>query len=523
MGWTTGPSLLGVPGWLSGHPHPGRGTWLFGTWDGAVRRFDAMDNEGDALSKGERIFKNTLWLSLAGVLGKGLSAFSMIYVARVLEPNAFGQLNFAMAIVSYFAVMNGMGLDVVGCRTIARNRESASDYIGRIVTIRVFLGICAFFLLTLTALWVPRLAQVRLLILLVGLSLFPSALKVDWAFRGAEKMQHIAMAETLGQTLYAGAILLIVRSANDVMKIPLIQAISALLPAVVLLYIGVRIFGVICLRIDVSSWLALLKESFPIGLSAFMIAMLFGLDTTMLGLLRTTAEVGEYSAAYKIVWCLSGFFFAYFDAIFPTYSSYYKVSPGGLKEVVEYSIRLMSMILIPLATGGTMLAKPIMNVVYGGKYDSAVPVLQILLWSLVGMFMGAVFAVSLLGCDRQRAYFKIACARAAGVVGLNTILIPRWGMIGASVATLISEVVGVPVYRRALQQIVRVRLARHIYRPVVASACMALFLFWLRGSEMHVVFRIVGGVGIYWVALYGIGGVTKEEVGSIKRLWFAIR
>lgn len=79
-------------------------------------------------------------LTMADAFVKFLGAVNIAYLARILGPEDFGKMNFALAIVGYFAMLSQFGLNTVGVRQVARDRTTMRTYIKHIVSLKVFLG-----------------------------------------------------------------------------------------------------------------------------------------------------------------------------------------------------------------------------------------------------------------------------------------------------------------------------------------------------------------------------------------------
>jgi O-antigen/teichoic acid export membrane protein len=78
--------------------------------------------------------------------------------------------------------------------------------------------------------------------------------------------------------------------------------------------------------------------------------------------------------------------------------------------------------------------------IYGGAYVEAVRPLQILLITSSVIFLNVALVNPLLAWDRQTEYMKIIAVGALANVVMNVLLIPRFGIRGAAVATLLAEI-----------------------------------------------------------------------------------
>jgi len=477
------------------------------------------ENDGGRLNPAQRIVKNFLSLSVATIFTQLLGFITIPYLARVLGPGNFGKLNFASAISGYFSLIGNFGLSILGTRELARNKDTVEYYTGNVLALKLCLSVLSFGLLLLLVAFINKPLQIKYLILLYGLALFPSALLIDWVFQGMERMEYIGVSRIFGVILNVGLVLLLIKSSEQLLLVPCFSVLASFFSLGFLIFVFIRHFGKFRLKFNLISWKSLIKQALPIGFSSVMVLIIYNIDTIMLGFTRSNEEVGYYNAAYKIIFLLIFANVAYHDAIFPTISDYYKTSVDSLKKLLSITEKLIVTIAIPLAIGGTILAKPIMNLIYGAKYNGGIIAFQILIWAVAAIYILMGYARGLWACDRQNKYFMVVSIQAAANTVLNIMLIPSIGLIGAAVTTVVSEFLGCSLYYREFSKIVRVSFHNHIPKPLVASIVMALFLiFGLKWVHLNIFWLIAGGASVYSVFFYLIGGITKEEIKLIRSI-----
>lgn len=463
----------------------------------------------------QRIAKNFLFLAVAGVIAGLISFVATVYLARVLGPGDFGKINFAIAIIAYFMLIANLGLPMLGTREIARDKDKIGDYVGHIVAMRLAFAAMAFFLLLLFVFLINKPLEVKYLIILFGLGLFPFALQLLWLFQGIEKMEYMAISQIIGAILYVAAIFYFIRSPEQLLAVPLIYVICMLfLPALFLAFIFVRHFGIVKPKFEASFWKSLLWQALPMGFSFIMVQIYYNFDTIMLGFMRSNEEVGFYNAAYRIIFLLLPLGGFYYTAIFPVISNYYKTSLESLQRLLSGTAKLMVTIGLPLAIGGTILAKPLMSLIYGSEYNSGIIAFQILIWAVTITWIGGAYGNSLIACDRQNKVAVRVAIGAAGNIVLNLILIPPYGIVGASIATVFTEGIVFLLMYREFNKITRVSLNSYILRPIITSLGMGAFLYFCSG--WNVLLLILLGAAIYFMILFLIGGITKGEIRLIR-------
>ncbi|MFC1914661.1 flippase [Chloroflexota bacterium] len=474
------------------------------------------------MNTAHRIIKNTGSLLISEVIGSLLTFTATVYIARVLGPGDFGKISFAIAIIFYFTLIADPGLSILGTRQVARDKEKIKDYVGSTLTLRLCLATIGFVLLLLVALFINKPLEIKYIIILYGLGLIPIGLSFAWVFRGVEKMEYIGLGRILTGVIYIVLVLSFFKSSEQLLLVPCFWVGSNLLAAGLLISIFVRSFGKPRLRFNLASWRSLLKQALPMGFAVIMGYIMLSIDTVMLGFMKSNEEVGYYNAAYKIIIFLSMMSASYSETIYPLASSYYQVSLDSLKRLLQFSTKLMSTLALPLAVGGTILARPIMNLIFGAKYDNGIIALQILIWATAVAMVRLAYSRGLLSSDRERRFARVVTAGAIVNIILNLILIPPLGFIGAAIATVAAETVVFLGFYTEFRKVMEVPLARHLVKPLIASAIMSLFLYWgLDGLNLNVIALIFGGAFIYFVFLLAIKGLSKQEMRLIRSTVFA--
>jgi len=464
----------------------------------------------------QRIVKNTTSLFFSGVFTRLLNSIIVVYLARVMGPGDFGKINFAVAIVAYFTMFANLGMPLLGAREIARDRENINYYLSNILTLRLCISILSFALLLLITFLLNKPFEIKYLIILYGLGLIPSALLLDWAFQGVEKMEYVGGGNILTAIIYVVLVLLFVKSPEELLLIPCFQVTGYIIAAGLIFSIFLRGFGRPQFKFDFISWRNILRQALPIGISIIMIQIIYNIDTVMLGFMRSNEEIGYYNAAYKIILLIILVGSTYFDAIYPVISNYYKTSLDSLKRLQDYTAKLMVTMAFPFALGGTILAKPIMNLLYGPKYNEGIIAFQILIWAAALIYVNMIYARGMWACNKQNEYVKIVITQAIVNIGLNFFLIPPLGTEGAAISTVCAEFLGFFFYYREFNKVVSIPIHNYIIRPLLASIVMALFL--KLGVNMNIFLLIFGGMFIYTISLYLMKGITREDLMLVQSI-----
>lgn len=390
-----------------------------------------------------KIIKNTAWISIANVIGKGLAFLLAIYIARYLGAELYGKFSFALSLVGILAVVADFGLNNLTIREIARKKEATKKYLDNLITLKLLLSVISFVLIAF-CLWILNKDQITVqLTYLAGLFIIINSFDQFFyaIFRAWEKIKFEAIGRIFYNVILFGLGMLFIYlalSQTELMFAYVLAAICSLGLSTIFIF---KYFSKFEISFDLDFWKKILKESWPFALSSIFIILYFKIDTVMLSQMRTDAEVGWYNAAYNLVFALF-LIPTVFDAIFyPILSRTF-----AQKKEFIYTVKKIFLyaIVIALPTGIIiyLIKTPLIDWVYANKYPAAAGILGILIWSFVLSLINR-FPFIINAANLQKLITKqIAIGVTANII-LNLFLIPKYGAIGAAYATVASEIIAI--------------------------------------------------------------------------------
>ena len=114
---------------------------------------------------------------------------------------------------------------------------------------------------------------------------------------------------------------------------------------------------------------------------------------------------------------------------------------AGMADLIRRSVRLTALATLPFAIGVTIVAEPLVRLVFGPEYDGAAPVVQILVWTIPLSVLGGHFRHTLIALKEMRKDLAAVAAGAATTVALNIALTAQFGLAGGAVAMVAGEAV----------------------------------------------------------------------------------
>lgn len=465
-------------------------------------------------STGERIARNFFSLITGNVISQILVFLSVIYLARVLKPEGFGKIAFAQGLLAYFLLFSDLGLKTFGTIKIAKEKKKAKEYADNILTIRIVLSVISFLLLLLMVLVIDKPQEQKYLIILFGVSIFPSAILLDWFFQGIERMGIIGITNMLKSLIFIIFLFLFFRS-QSLLYVPVYFLFSYILAIIPMLSLFIRENGWITPSFKSNLWKESFIKAIPLGFSSIMIQVYYNIDTVMLGFMKDEEAVGFYNAAYKIVLLLIGIAGITVMVLLPVISRMYGESKENLLRFLRYLSKITIFLGIPVAVGGMILSEQIIKVFYGESYKSSVLPLKILIWSVFTVFSNVPFALLLLASEKSKEYMYSVTAGAIINVSLNLLLIPRYNLMGASIATLISELIVLSLLFLYARGLLFIPIFKNILIGATSSLVMGIALIKVQ-DDLNLFISVLLGIFIYLLSLIIFKGFSKEDIIFIR-------
>ena len=421
---------------------------------------------------------NIVRLAAGDFLAKMLSFLAFIYLARVLGVGSFGVLEFASSVLTYFLLFADCGLELWGIREAARTRDMQA-LVSRVVPLRLLLATLAFAVLLVLLPLFPGYPSLRLVLVLFGLSLFAQAVSLKWVFMGQEKMARVARGLVVSQIIFATAVFVFVRSPAALVWVPLLRLAGDLTMGVYFWRCFARAHGNLQLPLTLRAAKQTLGPALTIGTWQAMALLNYNFDSVLLGFLRGATTVGWYNAAYRPVIIALALPLTYFVGLFPALSRTYTEGRDEFRNLVSRSLELCWIFAVPLVIGGMLLAQPVIALLYGPAYASSVGPFRILVWSAGLVILRQSYAVPLMAAGHQKLALRCAIASASLNVGLNVLLTPRYGMLGAASATVLADVIWlVMAYYYFVREVLPQEPLPPLRAPIFGGIAMGAFLWF---------------------------------------------
>jgi O-antigen/teichoic acid export membrane protein len=388
----------------------------------------------------QKYFKNTSWL----MFGKILSMIIGFLIARYLGPVSFGDLSFADALTAIVAAVGTLGLDSFIIREIIKEPGKKNEILGTSLAMRLAVNLLiipisiGLYLLFHEFSDRPGRPLTLIITLLSIASFFKSFNVIDSYFQSQVQSKYVVQVQNIVVILSAVVKILLVW-----FNMPLIYFAAAITFDAFILAMGLvwmyhkRGFEIRQWTFNSSRAKSLLHQSFPLILSAVMVSIYMKIDQVMLKSVGS-AEVGIYSAAAKISEAWYFIPLAIVSSVFPAIINARQTDLERYQKRLKNLYDLLIFMSLPVAIAISFFGTDIIHLLYGNRFEGAGTMLSIHIWSGIFVFLGVASSQYLLAEGYTRISFQRTAFGAVANILLNFWLIPLYGGIGASIATLIA-------------------------------------------------------------------------------------
>lgn len=392
-----------------------------------------------ALARSRKILANTGWMLAERVVQLAAGVLVGIWIARYLGPEQFGQLNYSVAFVALFLPLFSFGLNHIVTRELLKEPDKEGEILGTAYALRLTTSLLTFGLISFVTLYMHD-EQTRLYIMIVAFaSLFDTFAVLQYWFNARLAYRWITVANSTALLLCSA-----VRIVLILVEAPLVWFVVATASDVALgglfglwayLHLGNRLSN---WRVTLARAKRLLYYSWPLIFSSMLATINLKIDQVMIGDMLGDREVGIYATAAKLseIWYFVPGAIA--ASVMPSLIASRERSAREYDRQLQLSLDILVTVAFALAIFVAVFSDQIIGILYGPEYAEAGLILSLHIWGGVFVFMRAILSKWLIIEDLLIYSLLTHGTGALLNVILNLWAIPAYGILGATVATLIS-------------------------------------------------------------------------------------
>ncbi|MHB8859006.1 MAG: flippase [Thermoleophilia bacterium] len=471
-----------------------------------------------------RVARNITYLFAYQAASRVLGLVLNVVLARRLEDAGYGRYSLILVIVMIAGMAADFGTANILIREVSHQRSRSNSLLGATLTIRLVATVTVSAVVALIVLAAGVERDFALPLIVATAAIIPTSMSTaaEAALQGYERMDLSALADVVFSLVLTAV------GAAAVYRGGGVTAMTAVFFGANVIRFGYSMGAYRWLvsrfegaggswRFDAGSMKHMARESFPVLYWQMVSLAYYKVDVLLMGVFRSEAEVGWYAASYKLFEVPVMFGWLAVQALLPLMSRIYHESNKSLMLLLEKGMKYIWIVGLLAAALIAILAGPVVRLLLPPEYEPAVRVLIVLGAALPFMVGCVLFGNLFIAMELQRRMAKWSLVSLAVNAGLNLLLIPPFGVMGAAVTTLVSEVFSfVLFYGFAAYFLGHVRLLEVFAGPaLVAAASLAVMLLLVGISP---ILAAAAGVILYGGALMLFRIVSQDDLGYFRQL-----
>ena len=447
-----------------------------------------------------KVIKNYLYNLSYQILTIILPIITVPYVTRIFTSEALGNYVFYNSIVSYFSLFAMLGIGVYGTKQIA----AASDVSGtfwNIYAIQFVASLLALFVYLIAVFSISQMSTTISLIL--GVVLLTKMLDISWLFSGKEDFKKITIRNIVVRLIGVISIFTFVKSSDDLYLYVFLIVIFDFLGQFVMWvpakkFIKRPSFNAKVIKKNLHPIVLLFLPQVAISLYAI-------LDRTLLGLLGSYSDVGVYEQGQKLISILLKVVSSLGVVMLPRVANL--LSERRDKEaqnMVKFSFILYNLIIFPMMFGLIAVNEVFVKLFLGQNFQDVKYVLYVIVFNIMFVGWTNILGYQVLVVRNKNKEFMLSTTIPAFVsVAVNIAVIPFFGYIGASITSVVVEILVFAIQWYYSRNIINKNLLFN--KDLAKIICSSLVMF---GAVMLCKMSL-GLDGIVGLAIYlAVGGVS---------------
>ena len=374
-------------------------------------------------------------MGVGELVAKVAVTLAFVRLARVLEPSAYGQAEWALSWLMVGWIAADAGLGTWAASQLGARPEQAPHLAAQVGRVRLRLSAFVALLLVLVSRASAPDAGAALGVYALALLLTPWI--VPYLFNGLLRSEWAGLASAARGVVFALATVVLAAPGAKAVSVARAEVLGAVAAALCCVLAARYALGIRLplggARVDARS---LLARSWPIGASELTWGALWYAGLLLLGYVATAEDTAWYGAALRLVMALHTLVFLYLYVLLPTLSHALAADPALWRVTLERSVRLTTWGGGLIALVGTLGARPILAAVFGPAFEAATPLLRILVWVVPVSWASGHLRYSFIASNQPSYDSRAALVGAAAALVLSLALAPALRSRGAALGLL---------------------------------------------------------------------------------------
>lgn len=386
------------------------------------------------------VFKNASWIIGCKIIQSLINLVIGVITARYLGPSNYGIISYVASVVAFTIPIMQLGLR----NTLVKELLSSPDQEGEILGTSLMLNIISSIFCMIGSVafvMVANAGEIETIIVCAFYSLtllFNATEMTQYWFQAKLLSKYPSIAALVAYIVVALYKIYLLVTQKSVIWFAFSYVIEFFLISVILMVIYKKIGGQ-PLSVNWKIGKELLSRSRYYILPGMMVTIFQHTDRIMIEFMVGKTETGLYSAAITCISISAFVFTAIIDSARPVILEEKALNQQVYEKRMIQLYSIITFLSLAQSIGMTLLAKPIVYILYGAEYAGSATILAVAVWYNTFGHYGSVRNVWILAENKQKYLTAINVVGALANVLLNLCMIPIWGAVGAAIASVITQ------------------------------------------------------------------------------------
>ena len=492
--------------------------------------------------------KSTLIMATS-VVEAVLAYVALFFIARYMGPGDYGIIGFAMGFVGLFTILGSLGFEGAHIKRISEGKDLGACIGTFLITKLGLIGLMSSVTVGAVFFWKFILGrgfespnhELAIYIILGYFILERISVIFRSTFTAETKIAKIRIPRFISTVARVGAIVFVAVSGYG----PIALAFAYVFGNIFLVITNLLLFRKYPIKKPSKEYFkSYSRFAIPLVIASSSALVMTNIDKVLIQLFWSAEDVGYYFASFRICEFIVLAGTSIGTILFPTISNFHtKKDVAGIKNILHFSERYISMLTFPMVVGLIALAGSTVHILLSSSFYPAVSVFRILPIFALLYALSIPYNAQFLGMDKPKLAGNRTLIMVCFNIVLNIILIPKdihllgiklfgLGATGAAISTVISYLIGLVYCRFVAWKLLKIKFNRKILLHLFSATVMGIILYWIDISNIIPIERwyeliVVGilGLGIYIGILAILREFTRKDFNfimdtlNIKKMW----
>lgn len=391
--------------------------------------------------KKNSMVQNATWIIVCTIVQSILSLVVNMFTARYLGPSNYGVIGYVASVVAFVAPLMKLGLNHVLVNEFVQEPENEGEILGTTIFFNAISALsCMIVVNVFVYVTNPNDKVTQIVCILYSIILLAQALEmVKYWFQAKMAAQFTSLTGLVAYTVVTAYRVYLLIAQKSIYWFATTQSMDYLIISAVLLFFYKKNSNQ-KLSVSWRRFSDMFSRSRHFIVSSMMITIFAQTDKIMLKMMITDEAVGIYTAAFTCAGMTSFIFSAIIDSFRPTIFEKKQTSDSEYENTLIGCYSVIIFFALSQSVVISAFSGMIIYILYGSSYAAAGDILRVVVWYTTFSYIGSVRNIWILAENKQKYLWIINLSGAVVNVILNLIMIPIIGVMGAALASLITQV-----------------------------------------------------------------------------------